>query len=322
MSPHRYWRLALRFAEAALIALIVLAGRAGAESAAFHVALIGEQGKPANAAVVSAVEQAIAESCEPPCDSPTRITLLEPGDNGVLSNQPDWDLVVAIGSKSGSLLAKSTIDAPRLFTFLPKIAWEQLERCCPQSQHLHSAIIIDQPLQRQLDLIRLLDPSAKRIGVILGEVSARYRTQLERLAKANDLELHIAVVGTADELGTKLRRLVGESDILLALPDPLIYDRNTIYSILLTTYSARVPVVGYSDAMVKAGAAGAVHTSPQDTAAEIATVIQHFRETGVLSPAGYPGRFSVSVNQDVIRSLQLPRVTARGLQRRLKDVKP
>lgn len=286
----------------------------------FELALVGEADDSRSAAVMAAAESALASSCAQPCAS--RVTRLEPDGRALQSPDRKWDLVVAVGSKAGRAVATSAIDAPRLLTFIPEVAWRELQACCVDPQFRHAALFIDQPLQRQLALIGQLDPSARRIGVLLGGVSARHRAQLSGLARSSALSLQLVDVDEADQIGPRLRTLVREADVLLALPDPGIYNPGTVYPILLTTYSARIPVIGFSEAMVKAGAAAAVYASPQDVGAEIADIVEVYRSSGRFDSSGHGTRFSVSVNDDVARSLRLPPVSASDLRERLKETNP
>ena len=110
------------------------------------------------------------------------------------------------------------------------------------------------------------------------------------------------VDGDADPL-PELKRLLGESDVLLAVPEPLIYNRNTIQSILLTTYRHEVPLLGFSPSYVKAGAIAAVFTMPEQIGQQAAEMIQHLAAERRLPLPQSPRYFSVGVNAQVARSL-------------------
>jgi len=103
-----------------------------------------------------------------------------------------------------------------------------------------------------------------------------------------------------------LQSLLPESDVLLAIPDPVAVNASTIYGLLLTSYRAQVPVVGFSEGLVKAGALlGLFSTASQQgkQGAEIATRI--LAGDGGLPAPQYPKYFTVRANYSVARSLGL-----------------
>ncbi|MDO9189477.1 MAG: ABC transporter substrate binding protein, partial [Sulfurimicrobium sp.] len=101
--------------------------------------------------------------------------------------------------------------------------------------------------------------------------------------------------------------VLADSDVLLAVPDPLVFNKGTVQSLLLTTYRYQDPVIGFSHAYVKAGALASVHTMPEQVGRQAADVI--LRTLGSrpawLPPPENPKYFSVSVNYQVARSLGL-----------------
>jgi putative tryptophan/tyrosine transport system substrate-binding protein len=110
-------------------------------------------------------------------------------------------------------------------------------------------------------------------------------------------------------------------DAVLAIPDPAVYNRNTIFAILLSTYGAGVPVIGYSQAMVAAGSTAAVFATTADVGMAIARRIALFKDKGRLGPTGFGDVFSVAVNADVARSLRLA-VPAEGQLRERLEAAP
>jgi ABC-type uncharacterized transport system substrate-binding protein len=215
-------------------------------------------------------------------------------------------LLVALGSKAAIWLARQPVSAPRLFAFIPESVWRELHTCCLQGQGDASALFIDRPLIQQLRLVKALVPDARRVAVLLGPASTAWRPALEASAEAEGLDLAVGQVGASEPVGPALRGLVDSSDILLALPDPAVFNRDTLYSILLTSYSAGLAVVGYSEAMVRAGAAAAVHLTLEDAGVDLARAILRFGLQRRLGPPGSSPSSSLAVNREVLRSLGIP----------------
>lgn len=76
---------------------------------------------------------------------------------------------------------------------------------------------------------------------------------------------------------------------------------------MITAYRYQDPMIGFSQAYVKAGALAAVYTTPEQTGKQVGEIAM--RALGgkvvLLSPPKYPKHFSVSVNYQVARSLDI-----------------
>lgn len=229
-------------------------------------------------------------------------------------------LLVTIGVNAARLISSSEIPVPRLYTLIPKSSSDTLK--LDQSANSASVIYLDQPLSRQLNLIRLIMTHNQVLGVLFGPVTAASRTLLEREAESLEIPVRAESVSTEDEVGPALRRVLDGSDILLALPDPLVYNRNTIFNIILSSYQNRIPVIGFSASYVKAGAMLAVHSTPSDIGMHIAETIRQFIITGEggLPASAFPKYFSIEANKSVAHSLDINLPAAMDLKQRLEQM--
>ena len=76
--------------------------------------------------------------------------------------------------------------------------------------------------------------------------------------------------------------------------------------LLLTSYRYQKPVFGFSQSYVRAGALAAVYSSSKQLAKQAAEIaIKSQQAPGVLPPPQVPKYFSVVVNYQVARSLNL-----------------
>lgn len=234
-------------------------------------------------------------------------------------------LFVAVGTAAASLMMNRDSRVPLIVTLLPRSGFEYMVLTTgrkPSTQF--SAVFLDQPMARQLDLIRLALPQARRIGVLWGpEPSSQTQWQglaLQQAAQARGLQLVTASVGLGESAFPALQRVLEEADVLLAVPNHQVYNSSSIQNILLASYRARVPLIGFSPAYVQAGAVFALHTTPamigRQTAAMARSVLQG---KGQLVAPQHPQEFSVSVNAQVARSLGLT-LDAAQLTERLRQL--
>lgn len=193
---------------------------------------------------------------------------------------------------------------PVLATLLPRVAYEaRLTQAAAGSRPV-SAVLLDQPLGRQLALIRRALPNHQRVGLLVGPQTRTLLPALEKEARARDLRLFAGPpVNEASEIYAGLREALTAADVLLILPDPLIYQAGSLHNILLASYRARVPVVAFSAAYVKAGALLALYATPTQVARQTAETVRHWLAGRGLRPVQAPREFSVAVNPRVAASM-------------------
>lgn len=221
------------------------------------------------------------------------------------------DLVVTVGVKAATWVAGKT-RLPMLAVMVPSrfVLPEN-----PSRGRAYSALYLDQPWHRQVHFLRSALPEHRRVGVLLSDDS-----KLDIAALRSDLNQH---GGTLDvrklrneaTLFSELNELLADNDVLLAVPDNLVYNSNTIRNILLTSYRRGVPLVGFSASYVKAGALCAIFSTPEALAVQAGEMTQVFAKTGRLPEVQYPTRYTVAVNADVARALGVTLPSADALQK-------
>jgi putative tryptophan/tyrosine transport system substrate-binding protein len=227
-------------------------------------------------------------------------------DSGLSINIPKDTLVIAVGTQALTYAGNLDDSTPVIGVLVPKSSYESIVKESNRSPARFSAIYLDQPFERQLSLIKAIFPTLYSFGVLLGPVSQFQSNDLQSAAKKVSMEVNIRLVNKADELQFNLERLMLGKQLLLAIPDPLIYTRETAQTILLTTYRHQVPVIGFSQSYAKSGAVAAVFSSPKQYASEIATTIKQLpKDQVILPPARAANQFSIEINRQVARSLDI-----------------
>ena len=239
------------------------------------------------------------------------------------TNEPSWkllestNLVVAIGVDAANT-AIQTADpgTPILCVLIPKVAFEALTGGKKENRKI-TAIFLDTPPGRQLELIRQLLPQAKRVGAVLGNVSVKEKESLRIAARDKGLFLQAELAQRDTELYAVLKSVLAEADVFLAVPDPVVINAATAQNVLITAFKGQVPVIGYSANYVKAGALAAVFSTPLQIGQEAGQMINNYQRTNNLPLAKTPRYFSVGVNAAVLRSFGLPAVDVRLIEQRL-----
>jgi ABC-type uncharacterized transport system substrate-binding protein len=228
---------------------------------------------------------------------------------------PDSALIVTVGVHAAIAAAASSDSSPLLAILVPRQTYESLEWKTARSR---SALYLDQPLKRQFDLIHLLVPDRKHVGVLLGGATAVQLKELQSAAEAAGLELQAESLHGKENLVNVLRGVLQNNEVLFTLPDAEIINPASIRHILLTSYQFREPVFSYSAGYVKAGALAAVFSTPEQIGRQAGGIIESQLRTGNLPPPQYPSEFSVQINTHVAHSLgiDVPNENATALLRR------
>ena len=174
----------------------------------------------------------------------------------------------------------------------------------------------DPPLDRQLRLIAHILPQAQRVGVLYDAGSEFLLRELTQSAKPMGLEIVPQLwENTSDS--RPLQNLFKNSDVLLGLDDPNLYNPKTVKNLLLSSYAQQLPLVGPNAGFVRAGSLASTYSDQADWLA----VLNHLLDQ---PPANwphtlYPQHFKVVGNPQVARSLGIEQVDEVAVAARLED---
>lgn len=214
------------------------------------------------------------------------------------------DLIVTVGMKAAELAANQT-GTPVLAVMIPKLGYEELlAQITPQSPARNiSAIYLDQPWNRQLDFLHAALPNRHRIGLLHSPNTHIDVARLRRDIADRGGSLVAQPVRSTERLHSSLENVLDGSDVLLAIPDGMIYSSSNIRNILLTSYRRGVPLIGLSLSYVNAGALCAIFSTPEQLAEQASSTAILFSRTRRLPGSQYPAAFTIAANQQVARSL-------------------
>ena len=223
---------------------------------------------------------------------------------------PQPRVFLALGSQAVEVLAQDTAAwqlVPVLCALVPRGSFERIARQRnPKAANRFSAIYLDQPWRRQLALIRLALPQAQRLGVLWGPESVARATALRSLAKSEGFSLAEAQVEPQQGIFVALKQVLDAGDALLAVPDALVYNSNSIQSILLAAMRKLVPVVAFSPAYVRAGALMALYQTPTQAGQQAAgLLLDVLRGRSLPAIPIESSDFEVGVNRHVASALNL-----------------
>lgn len=306
----RYWHITL------VLAAIVFGTFGGACVAADTVAVLLSERGGHYAEYFDALNRSLVDLSAPA--KGLRVIELPPGrerpDDAALAGV---SVIVAVGVQAMRNAAAWENVPPVLNVLVPRASYDKLvaESGRMRRRAQFSAIYLDQPLARQLNLIRQILPGKQRVSSIVGPDSSVLLPRLRSAIARAGLSVAIEEVASEPEIQPALSRLLPASDVLLALPDSVVFTRDTARSVLLATYRYQKPLIGFSQAYVNAGALAAAFSTPAQIARQTAELLQAQPPGRAALPVPvYPAYFSVAVNRSVARALALDIATDTAVQ--------
>lgn len=187
----------------------------------------------------------------------------------------------------------------------------------PQSPAFVQILLASAKPERQLMLAQLLIPRLETAGMLYSNQQQWQTSLWQQAARRRGLAIRTQVVGQPQELLRGLSSVLNQSDVLIGIDDPQIYNANTLKPLLLSSYNRNRVLIGPSAPFVAAGSIGTTYSSPQDMADSLRLLMQEAWQPGATR---YPQRFSVLSNAQVARSLGLPPPENSLLQQQIQSM--
>jgi len=156
-------------------------------------------------------------------------------------------LVFALGEEAARLAA-------RLLDSVPTVVGLVRNDAALNGNMYATGVVLEHPPTRQLERIKTLLPSIRKLGVIY---SVENREQIQQARETSDslgLELVTQRVSDIRDLPNALSTVLKRVDALWALGDQLVLTDETTRTILLAAFRNKVPLIGMAPTWTKAGA--------------------------------------------------------------------
>lgn len=160
-------------------------------------------------------------------------------------------IVVAIGARAAQLALKQTL--------APVVHCMVLQDAASFDTDRSVGVPLAVPPKAQLEMLKRLAPQAKNVGVLFDpKLSTRQIEELSAAARAANLILLRGSVGAATEGPAALDKLLPDVDALLLIPDATVVSKELVTFLVGRSFDRRVPVLAYSESIVKVGALAAL----------------------------------------------------------------
>ena len=250
-----------------------------------------------------------------------RVKVIDLQESEKLIVAENSELVIALGVNALEAAGKLKQSTLVIGVFAPLPTFNSLMAANKRDLGNFSAIVLDQPYARQISLIKLILPEAKVLGLLTGFTSEKHSESIKQIGEQNNLNVLDEQLFNETELIPKLRTILNTTEALMAIPDPLVYTRETAQAILLTSYRYQKPVFGYSKSYVQAGALAGVYSNTQQLAKQAAEIaIDSQAAPGLLPAPQAPKYFSIAVNYQVAKSLNILMMDENQLHKKMLDI--
>jgi ABC-type uncharacterized transport system substrate-binding protein len=172
-----------------------------------------------------------------------------------------------------------------------------------QTTRVHAAIYLDIPARILVAELRKLFPSRPRIGVIRNPIRRDPSAAQIRGQGADMSSVEVADCATPDELLPVFLGMRKKVDFVICLPDGSLYNGATARPLIMASLENRLPIVGFSPAFLRAGAAVALYPDYRAIGYQTADLIRRCLEPGDCACAESPKKVSVAVNAKILRML-------------------
>jgi hypothetical protein len=174
----------------------------------------------------------------------------------------------------------------------------------------------DPPLGRQLRLTRLLLPQVKRVGVLFDSHSEFLLKELHQAAHSLGLEVVTERWDNTND-SRPLQALLKNSDVLLGLDDPDLYNPKTAKNLLLSSYAQQLALIGPNAGFVRAGSLASTYSDQSDWLAILDELLD--QPPATWPRTRYPQHFKVLSNPQVARSLGIEQMNEASVATQLAE---
>ncbi|MBN2119876.1 MAG: ABC transporter substrate-binding protein, partial [Candidatus Omnitrophica bacterium] len=165
------------------------------------------------------------------------------------------DLILTFGTEATRAAKENITDIPVVFS----VVFNPVGNGFVQDSHYPAnnltGVALDVPVEVQFKNLLLVLPGVRRLGAVYNpEKTGKVVEQAEEAAGKIDIELIKVAVSSEKDVPAAIESLKGKIDALWAPVDNTVYNPFSTKFILLFALRNKIPLMGFSEQIVKAGA--------------------------------------------------------------------
>lgn len=209
------------------------------------------------------------------------------------------DLFVAVGTRAALYLEEHATGKEVLNLLIPEESfasiWDEKDPAW--------AVVIDQPPDRQVAMVRDILGTGITLGILTGPDKKSTVAAFTQQAQRNGIDVYHETISSVDEASRAIERLLARCDAIYMLPDRVAITPYTAKWLIYLAYQKRIPVFGYSRQLVRAGAVAGIFSDPVDIGSTGAAVAQAILSGHLPQRIRYSNTSIIESNDTVARSL-------------------
>lgn len=163
-------------------------------------------------------------------------------------------------------------------------------------------ITLDVPIRLVASRLKALFPETKSLGVIRSAgSSADDKAEFSAAGAATGLRVLSEDCSSLKQLLTVFQSFRGRADFVLCQPDSALFNATTIKPLIRRSLELRLPIVGFSDAFARSGAAVGIYPDFYDIGAQTAGTVEMFQKGRPSPDVQRPRQVRATINQRVLR---------------------
>ncbi len=166
------------------------------------------------------------------------------------------------------------------------------------------SVVLNVPPSAVFARLKEMFPGRNRLGILRGPGAvALDEAQLAVQARSHGFTYQVIDCPTPDKLLNSFLSLRKQADLVWCLPGSGLFNSTTVQPLVMTSLSERLPIVGFSESFLRAGAAASLYPDFQDIGLQTAEMVARFLAGEKVPPVEVPRSVQVGVNQRVLRLL-------------------
>ena len=168
-----------------------------------------------------------------------------------------------------------------------------------------ATVLLDVPLTSLLAQLKQVFPAKTRLGIIRNPATHANIAAEQSRALQMGFTVRVLDCATPEHLLATFLELKDQVDFVWCLPDGSLYNSATIKPLILASIQHRLPIIGFSEGFVRAGAAVGIYADFHDVGLQTAELAQQLLAGRTIHSGDGPRKLKVAVNRSVIRLLGL-----------------
>ena len=212
--------------------------------------------KPGVAVVTSATVEAYAQALQGIREQLPAVLVLETRDEarlrGELTNQ-QVTVAIALGIDAAEALER--LASPELPIIRSVVLEADVERGATTPSRFKTSVAVDLPPAVLVREVGRLFPDRRRLGVIRGPMqSGAYINAMEKAARECGITLSVMACQAPKDVVEVFLKLKSGADLVWCPPNAQLYNSATLKPLLMASLTNRLPIIGFSEQFVQAGA--------------------------------------------------------------------